>query len=126
VEEILIVVIQFLIEVIGQALFSIPFDCACRIREKPEHHGAWWAFLFLFIGGVVGAISAAFIPALVHSPALRVAGLFVSPIIAGVIGYQIATRQSRTRNPFLVPRYHFWYTFSFTVGLVAVRFAYVK
>ena len=125
-EEFLILLIQFLIEVVGQALVSIPFDCACRIRDKPEHHAFGVAALFLVVGGMVGWISFGFVPGLVHVPALRIATLFVSPVLAGTFAYQIARWQARTRNPFLVPRYHFWYAFSFTLGLAAVRFAYRK
>jgi hypothetical protein len=126
VEDLLIVLIQFLIEVIGQALISIPFDCACRVRDKPERNAVLISALFLVVGGAVGWISLAFVPGLVRNPALRVATLFLSPVLAGVFGYYIARWQSRSRNPLLVPRYHFWYAFSFTLGLAAVRFAYSK
>src|SRR5437879_10512994 len=114
-EEFLIVLIQFLIEVVGQAFVSIPFDCACRIRDKPEDHPFWFAFLFLVVGGATGWISFAFVPGLIHVPALRIAALFLSPLLAGMFGYQIALWQSRTRNPLLVPGYHFWYAFFFTL-----------
>jgi len=126
VEELLVLIIQFLIEVVGQAVVSIPFDCACRIRRKEEHHAFLLSVVFLVIGGMVGAISAAFIPSLVHVPELRIAGLVVTPLVSGAFGYQIAKWQARTRNPFLVPQFHFWYTFFFALGLVGVRFAYVK
>jgi len=122
--ELLAGVIQFLIEVVGQAIVSIPFDCSCRIRDKPEHHALALSFLFLVGGGAVGWVSAAFIPSLVHAPELRIGGLVASPLLAGAIGYNIAKWQSKTRNPFIVPKYHFWYTVSFTFGLVCVRFAY--
>jgi hypothetical protein len=123
--EILALVIQFLIEVVGTAIFSIPFDCACRIREK-EERPIGLSVLFLTAGGMVGGISAAFVPSLVEIPALKLASLVVTPLVAGTIGYHIAKWQARTRNPLLVPRYHFWYTFFFTLGLVVVRFAYLN
>jgi len=105
-------------------LASVPFDCACRIRRKPDEQPFTFAILFLTIGGVVGAISLAFIPPLIASSGLRLASLFISPVLAGVLGHYIALWQSRTRNPLLVPRYHFWYAFAFTLGLAAIRFAY--
>jgi len=124
--ELLVVVIQFLIEVVGQALISIPFDCGCRVREKPEHHAVGISFLFLVVGGMIGWVSTAFVPALVRAPNLRIATLIASPLLAGVIGYSIAKWQSESRNPLIVPKHHFWYTLSFTFGLACVRFAYAK
>jgi len=116
--------IQFVVEVVLQALVSIPFDCGCRIRKAPEHDAFGFAFLFLLAGGVVGWISLAFVPALITNRWLRIASLILSPLLAGFLGYRIARWQLLRRNPFLVPKYHFWYAFSFTLGLAAVRFAY--
>lgn len=124
--EILVVIIQFLIEVVGQALVSIPFDCACRIRERREHHPGSHAFVFLIVGGLVGWMSVALVPALVQTTGARIASLVVTPFVSGTLGYFIAKWQSETRNPLLVPQYHFWYTFLFALGLVVVRFAYAK
>jgi hypothetical protein len=118
--------VQFLIEVVGQALISIPFDCACRIREKPEHPAFWPSVLFLVGGGLLGWFSAAFVPPMVQIPALRIVSLVASPLLAGVIGYHIAKWQSERRNPLIEPKRHFWYTLSFTFGLACVRFAYAN
>jgi len=123
VEDLLLAILQFAIEVLGQVLISVPFDCACRIRRKPEDQPVVFAILFLVVGTIVGVISLAFIPPLIPGPGLRIASLLISPFLAGALGRYIALWQSRTRNPLLVPSYHFWYAFCFTLGLAALRFA---
>src|SRR4051812_44310527 len=126
-EEILVVLIQFLIEVIGQAIVQIPFDCACRLRESREQHAVAMSTLFLVVGGMVGVMSVAFLPGtLIQIPALRILNLGVTPLLGGAIGYRIAKWQAETRNPNVVPRYHFWYAFFFTLALAAVRLVYAK
>jgi hypothetical protein len=124
--ELFVALIQFCIEVIGQALISIPFDCGWRYREKPQDGPYTVGFYFLVAGGLVGWVLAQLVPALVHQEMLRILSLFGSPLLAGAIGYKIAERKVRTQNPEIVPRRHFWYTFAFTLGLAAVRFAYAK
>jgi hypothetical protein len=125
-EELLVRVIQFLVEVVGQALLSIPFDCGCRLREKPEPPALVPSLLLLIVGGMLGWVSTGLVPPLVHIPALRIASLIASPLLAGVIGYHIAKFQLERRNPLIEPKHHFWYSLSFTVGLASIRFAYAK
>jgi hypothetical protein len=122
-EELLIIVIQFLIEVVGEALLSIPFDCTCRVRDKPENPVIWPAFVLLVVGGSCGWVANGFVPPLIHVPALRVLSLIASPLLAGGIGYRIAKFQSQRRNPLIEPKRHFWYSLAFTIGLASVRFA---
>lgn len=126
-EELLVIIIQFLIEVVGQALIQVPFDCGYRRHEKPESNVGVTAFLFLLVGGLVGWMSVELVPGtLIHIPALRVANLVATPFVGGLIGYHIAKWQYETRNPDIVPKYHFWYAFFFTLALAAVRLAYGK
>jgi hypothetical protein len=125
-EELLILVIQFLIEVVGEALLSIPFDCTCRVRDKPENPAVWPAFVLLVAGGLCGWVANRFVPPLIHVPALSVLSLIASPLLAGGIGYRIARFQTQRRNPLIEPKRHFWYSFAFTLGLASVRFAYAR
>jgi hypothetical protein len=60
--EVVVAAIQFMIEVVGQAVLSIPFDCACRIRERADHTPFLVSLLFLIVGGLVGWISIYFVP----------------------------------------------------------------
>ena len=124
--EFLVALLQFLIEVVGQAVISIPFDCSWRLREKSNDDPFSVVFFFLFVGGAVGWVLVQLVPALVHRDVLRVLALFGSPLLAGAIGYNIAKRKVLTQNPDIVPRRHFWYPFVFTLGLAAVRFVYAK
>ena len=124
--ELFVALIQFLIEVVVQAIISIPFDCSCRAWEKQQGEIFWFGFFFFVIGGMVGGVLSGLVPPLVHAPVPRVAGLFASPILAGVIGFKIAKWQSENRNPMIIPKHYFWYTLLFTLGLVSVRFVYAK
>jgi hypothetical protein len=56
-------------------------------------------------------------------PALRIVNLVSAPVASAFISQAIARRRSR-HNPFITPRNHFWQSFWFTLGIVAVRFAY--
>jgi hypothetical protein len=125
VEEIIIILIQFLVEVIGQALIQIPFDCTIRQRDESNDQPIVIAFAALCLGGLVGWFSLMLLPGtLIHSQTLRVINMFVTPFVGGAIGYFIAKWQYRTRNPDLIPSYHFWYAFFFSLGLAAIRLAY--
>lgn len=126
-EELLIIIIQFLIEVVGQALIQIPFDCSCRVRERGESRPVLLSFIFFLLGGLIGWASTKIVPwTMITIPALRVLNVFIAPLIGGFIGYRIAQWQARIRNPNIEPTYHFWYGFFFTIALAAVRFAYVR
>jgi hypothetical protein len=54
---------------------------------------------------------------------LRLANLPVAPLVSAYIAQAIARRR-REANPLIAPRNHFWKAFWFTLGLVAIRFAY--
>jgi len=124
--ELLIVLIQFLIEVVGQAVISMPFDWSWRSHENLEEDPFAIGMFFLVVGGLSGWALAHLVPALVHRDELRVASLFASPILAGTIAKKIAISKLQTQNSSIVPKHHFWYAFVFTLGLAAVRFVYAK
>ena len=124
-EELLVVLIQFLFEVVGQALLSVPFDF-CPRREYPDYSRAALTIVAFAVGVAFGAASVALVP---HSYLpyawLRIASLVASPLLAGAIAWCVAELRI-SYKPFLVPRHHFWYAFTVTLGLSLVRFAYVK
>jgi hypothetical protein len=125
-EEIIIVIIQFLVEVVAQALVDIPVDCATRNPKKPEEESFVRYFLFLVGGGLVGWCSIALFPrTMLHQTVLRIANLVLSPIIAAAIARSIAIYK-RPKNPFIEPKIHAWSAFWFTLALAAVRLAYAK
>jgi membrane associated rhomboid family serine protease len=125
VEEILVAIIQFLIEVIGQALVSVPFDF-CPRRDNPGNDRVPLTVIALIIGCACGWASPALFPSSsLQNPAMRTASLVASPLLAGIIAYFVAKSRTR-RNPLVVPRHQFWYASTFTLGVSAYRFTYAK
>jgi len=125
VEEILVAILQFLFEVVLQSLVSLPFDF-CPRRDYPESDRTSLTILVLIVGVACGIVSVAVFPySHLHHSWQRIAGLVASPLLAGAIAYCVAELRMAF-NPFLVSRHHFWYAFTFTLGLSAYRFAFVK
>ncbi|GAB3253084.1 hypothetical protein GCM10027296_20090 [Chitinimonas naiadis] len=125
-EEILILIAQFLIEVVAQVLIELPFEFSKGRKDRPEE-GSWLRYMvFLFIGGLAGGVSLYFFPGtLLHQPWLRVANLLVAPLLSAALAQAIAEHR-RDANPFISPSVHAWTAFWFTLGLAGVRFAYVQ
>ncbi len=125
-EELIIIVIQFVVEVVGQALVQIPFDCITRNPKKPEEDSLWRYVLFLSGGSAVGWGSVGILPrTMLHLSGLRIANLVLAPMVAAAVARLIASSRSK-RNPFIEPKVHGWSAFWFTLGLAAIRFAYAK
>lgn len=125
-EEIIIIVIQFVIEVVGQALIELPLDWATRNPKKPETGSFVRYLVFLTLGGIVGALSIIFVPrTMLHSPGLRIANLVLSPILAAAIAQAFASRKV-PKNLFIEPKVHARSAFWFTLALAAVRLAYAN
>ena len=126
-EEFLIVLIQFIVEFFFNIVAEIPFDWPSRNRKTPEPERiAGWCFGWLLLGGFIAWGSTfVFSPTFISIPALRIANLVLSPIASGLLSLFIARHRAHT-NPNIVPRNHFWQAFWFTIGLVAIRFAYAS
>jgi hypothetical protein len=124
-EEVLVVAVQFVVEVLLQGLVYLPFDVPLSRDEKTgEPAGCGWGLGYAVAGGVVGGLSLLVAShLLIHSPALRVANLFVAPLASGGLSYLVAVwRLSRGAKTF--PRTHFWTAFWFVLAFGAVRLAY--
>lgn len=124
-EELIVVVFQFVIEFTLNALGYLPIDWPSKNRKTPEREGLWGlSFLWLLAGGLLGALSLLFFDyALLQPTWLRLANLLISPLASAYLAQFVASRRAQT-NPFIVPRNHFWYGFWFSLGLAFVRFAY--
>lgn len=124
-EELLVVVLQFLFELILNVLGHVPLDWPSKKRKTPEAESiAFFCFLWLAGGCAVGGLSLlAFDYALLQPAWLRIANLALSPIASGLLARAIAEHRHRS-NPMLVPRNHFWYGFWFSLGVALVRFIY--
>jgi hypothetical protein len=124
-EGLLIVVAQFLTEVVGSALVSIPFDFGRKTpTTQRESESNYSYFLFFAIGGAVGWMSVQLLPQSVLPYSwLRIVNLAVAPLVAGLITRQIAIVRAK-ENLLIEPRVHFWRAFWFTLALAFIRFAY--
>jgi len=122
VEEFLVVLIQFVLDVLAQAAISIPFDF-CPRRDFPNSR-VTYVILAVVGGGLCGAASLHFFPnSPLHYSWLRIASLAASPLIGGYFGYVVAEVRSGLGRE-LNSRDHFWYAFAFTLGLAVIRFEY--
>ena len=129
-EEIVALLIQFLLEVGLQLFGSIGFDFATESRraknekgETKDSDGCGWLFAFAVFGGICGGISLIFAPKLMlPNLGLRVANLVVSPLIAGGLSYLVAAFVWAARGK--SPQHHFWRGFWFALAFGLVRFAY--
>ena len=124
-EELLIAIVQFLIEVLAQALVQLPFDLAAPNRPSvPARTFRYVAFLLL--GGVIGGLSIVLIPrTMLQYGALRIANVIVAPLVAGYVASRVT--EFRAKRDFLVvPRIHYWSAFWFTLAFAVVRFAYAR
>jgi hypothetical protein len=126
-EEMLIVVFQFIIEIFVEAIANIPFDWPSKNRKTPESDKIFLScFGWLCFGGLLSWGSLFFIKkTLIKIGLLRVVNLFIAPLLSGWISYVLASNRSRN-NGFIKPKNHFWQAFWFTLGLAVVRFAYAK
>jgi hypothetical protein len=129
-EEVVALVIQFVLEVGLQIVGSIGFDFATerqRTRnaqgQVEENDGCGWLVLFAVFGGICGGISLIFAPRLLlPNLGLRIANLVVAPLVAGGLSYLVASFVWAARGQ--SPQHHFWRGFWFALAFGLVRFAY--
>jgi len=125
VEEVLGLLIQFVIEVLLQALVYLPFDVPFARKEKTgERTGCGWYLLYLVLGGVFGGLSLLVFPKhLIPLSWMRVLNLLAAPAAAGGAGYAVSAWR-RSRRAKTHPWGHFWAGVCFTLAFGAVRLAY--
>ncbi len=122
-EDILVVIIQFVIEVILNILTSFPWDLVSYRYEKEENNNTvskcfWLLILGFFVGFLSLLVSH---KSWVSKPYLRIANLIISPILAGYISVKVA-QFIHIKKEDVWPKRHFWYSFCLCLGYVMVRF----
>ena len=124
-EEVLIVLVQFVAEVLFEVLIYLPFDLPWRRDAATgERTGVGWLVGYAFAGGAVGGISLLVAPRLlIHSVPLRLANLVVAPVVAGGLSWALAAWR-RSRGAATSPRTHLWTAFWFVLAFSGVRLAY--
>ncbi|MBV1775507.1 hypothetical protein KSF73_07230 [Burkholderiaceae bacterium DAT-1] len=124
-ETLLILILQGAGEFLLNVLAAIPFEWAAarhttEDKGQASAHCAFWSIL----GGVVGGLSLLILPlTAIHWPALRIANLLLAPLLSGYVARTLALRRAANQSD-IQPRYHFWYAFCFTLGLVVIRFVF--
>jgi hypothetical protein len=128
-EELLIVVLQGLFEVLLDVLSYLPFDLSrsaspsSSTRRDTDDLLAG-CFLWFMGGCVAGGLSLlVFDRSFLPTRKLRIANLVAAPVMAGFVSRTIARRRE-ARGAFADPRRSFWQAFSFSLGVVLVRFAW--
>jgi len=125
VEELLIVVVQFLAELLLEVVIYLPFDLPLSRDEKTGERTGWgWHFVYLVVGGLVGGLSLFFAPRhLISSAALRLTNFVVAPIAAAGVSWGL-TAWRRSRGAATCPQTHLWTAFWFVLAFGGVRLAY--
>ena len=123
-EDILFLILQFLVELIFEFICNLPWDFF-TYRTDPQKFSYWeYGWITLGLGGVAGVVSLYFLPnAFVHVPFWRTVNAGLCPLSTGLISYEIA-RWNKARGKDVVPLRHFLFSFLFTLAFATVRFAH--
>jgi hypothetical protein len=124
VEEIVALLIQFVLEVGLQLFGSIGIDAVTgHRRSDKEEAGCGWYIAFAAFGAICGGVSLIFAPKLLlPNLGLRVANLIVAPFIAGGLSFLVARHVWTAKG--WEPAHHFWRAFWFALLFGLVRFAF--
>ena len=122
-EELLVVVLQFIVEVGFEVLANLPLEW---VPERPASGRTKVVLAWLFVGGCVGWLSTLVLrQTMIHVPALRLLNLLIAPLVSGLVASAWGDlRERRGRRRRASHDHHFWRSFAFTLGLVLMRFAY--
>ena len=127
-EEALVALLQFIFELLLNIISYVPFDFpVSRRRDTPEYaYGILPAIIWLILGGLAGGASLLIVRhTIIHHSWLRIANVGISPVVSGYVSRAIATVRAK-RDPFVLPRNHFWYAFSFSFAYAIIRFTYAS
>ena len=124
-EDLIIAILQALFEFALEIFSYTPFDWPFSSRSQPESDTIVGRCFSWFVGGCLLSWLMMFIfkRTFISHPALRIANLVLAPITSAFISQAIARHRSK-RNSYIIPCNHFWQAFWFTLGIVAIRFAY--
>src|SRR5690349_8747663 len=127
-EEFLIVLFQFIFEVVLQVLAELPWDFYVGARERRNEESSdkfGWAVVSLLMGGAVGVLSLWVRPntSIKHSEA-RLAYLFLAPPCSAWVSLWVARFLARRGRPWIEPGLHATCAFCFALVLTVLRFTY--
>jgi hypothetical protein len=123
VEELIVYVLQFILEFLFEVLANLPFELPRR-RNGSSYTVAAQCFWLFLLGAAVAWVSLWIHRHTVFTfPSLRIANVILAPIVSGYIS-RAYNRLRTLRNDAVPLQDRFWQGFSFTLGLVLIRFAY--
>ena len=129
-EEIFIVIFEFLFEIVLQVLIELPFDWLLGARESRSSQVAnrtIWIGAALGFGAGLGLVSLIVRPhSFIKSSELRVAYLFAAPVLSAATSLLISRLLAKRSRPWITPRLHAWCAFYFTVIFTVLRFTYAN
>jgi hypothetical protein len=126
-EELITLILQFVIEVLFESFTYLPFEWATTRRERPQRDWILGPCVGWLVGGAcLGGLSLLIVPhTVLRHPWMRIANLIVAPLISATLAKWLARyRQQRTAT--VDPQHQFWYAFWFSLGITAIRFVYAS
>ena len=125
IEVVLQFVFEFFLQLLAEVFSEIGFHSLSQFFESRRIQNPWIASAgYFFLGAVVGGISLLIFKAtLIHSPMMRVANLFLTPVLVGLAMVLIGWLR-RKKGLELVRLDRFGYGFLFAFGMALVRFLY--
>lgn len=122
-EEIIVAALQFIFETLLDILSSMFFDWPIETRDSERLSWVNPVTMFALGAALAGLSLLVFHHTIIAIPTLRIANLVLAPPASALLSQARAKRRLKN-DPYVEPRAHFWRAFAFTLGLVAVRFAY--
>lgn len=124
-EELLIIILQFLGECLLEILCALPSDVFRRSPSLSGRGPQWPNHLAWLIGGLLlGGASLLIFPAtLIHHPLLRILNLIVAPLLAGFCASMLNWLRWHI-SPDIQRHAPFLRAFYFCLGLTAIRFIF--
>ena len=127
-EDLLIIIFQFVFEVVLQVLAELPWDLfigSSESRSDQSSNKLKWVFVSLALGGAVGAGSLVVRPdTFLKSATGRIAYLILAAPISAWCALVLARAFVERGRTWINPRLHAICAFSFALVLTIVRFTY--
>ena len=126
-EAILQILYELVLQLLAEVFAEIGFQSLAEVFKQRRIQNPWLASIgYLLLGALAGGVSLLiFKSTMIHSPAIRMVNLFLTPILVGLVMVLIGyLRQKKGRG--LVRLNRFGYGFLFAFGMALVRFLYAS
>lgn len=127
-EEILVLLFEFIFEVLLQILVELPWDLFLGSRESKQEQirpALAWGLWSALIGAGVGGLSLLIHPGtFIKSSGARIAYLVLAPLLSALVSWQLSQSFVRRGREWITPRLHAICAFWFALTLTVIRFTY--